>query len=296
MTVECSDDESLHSTVSTPYTSVAYERPRTSQNQRFEEKSASCATCQNHTTQGVAREVYDRKDRRRVQDPFERVRDVKGERVERVRRWMRQLQKEMTDIGTSKRVIAEMKLDELDSTTTRDWLVWEKYWDQLCTNREERDLYEQIEDLKLSELGSVMSHPDAIPTYYSRLPDVISTLKEKEDLHISASDTIKDALCTLVEHMSECGTLSRMLNAKKWRGEKLTLSEFPEQLRRLAVTLEMVVQMNAHHYGVEVTELFSAWARPGAWNSDEEVRARLILLAKARVDDSAKFIVASWRS
>ena len=64
-------------------------------------------------------------------------------------------------------------------------------WNQLRSERdlnkqtEDLDLNKQTEDLDLSELESVMGHPDA----------------EKEDLHISASETVKEALCALVEHM-----------------------------------------------------------------------------------------------
>jgi len=61
------------------------------------------------------------------------------------------------------------------------------------------------------------------------------------------------------------GTLRRMLSARKWRGEKLTLSEFPEQTLRLAVTLEMVVVKNAGHYQVEPRDLFRFLGRPGEY-------------------------------
>jgi len=97
----------------------------------------------------------------------------------------------------------------------------------------------------------------------------------------------------LVEHMSECGPLHRILNAKRWRGEKLTLSEFREQLRRLAVTLEMVVVNSAGHYQAEPRDLFKLLGRPGVWNSEEEVRERLILLARAKEEDSDEYLIKS---
>jgi len=175
-------------------------------------------------------------------------------------------------------------------TTTKGRSAWERYWNPLRSSREERDLYKQVEDLNLSELESLVCHPGAVPTYYSRLSVVVSALKEKEDLLISTSETVKDALCKRVEHMDERRTLRRMLHARRWRGERLTLSDFLDQMTRLVLALEMVVLKNAGHYRVAPRELFRAWGRPGAWNSDEEVRARLVILAKAKVEKSDEFL------
>ena len=148
-------------------------------------------------------------------------------------------------------------------TTTKGRSACERYWNQLRSSQEERDLYKQVEDLNL---------------------------REKEDLLISTSETVKDALCKLVEHMDERRTLRRMLHARRWRGERLTLSDFLDQMTRLVLALEMVVLKNAGHYRVAPRELFRAWGRPGAWNSDEEVRARLVILAKAKVEKSDEFL------
>jgi len=52
---------------------------------------------------------------------------------------------------------------------------------------------------------------------------------------------------------------------------------------------------NAGHYQVEPRDLFKRLGRPGAWNSEEEVRERLILLARAKEVDSDKDLIKSVR-
>jgi len=280
-TVNSSDDESIHLAESIPEPSVAYERPRTSQNPTFKGISSSSET---------PRKLCDGKLWQRVRDPFGPELREEYARMEAARRWMRQARMKMTDVEARRRDIAEMKLHDVGSTTTEGRIVWDAYWSQLCTSQEEH-LYKQIEDLKLSELMSVTMDPDVVPTSYSRLFDVVSALRKKEGVHISVIETVRDVRRKLVEHMDEHRTLCRMLDAKKWRGERLTARDFPAQMRFLVAVLDLVVQMNEHHYRMEGRELFRTWARPRAWNCEEEVRSRLVLLAKARVADSDKYLV-----
>jgi len=92
--------------------------------------------------------------------------------------------------------------------------------------------------------------------------------------------------------MTPAATLTRYLEARKWRGERLFPQKFPKDLRKLVALLDSLIHATALMYAKDASrrKIFDHFAKPEHLGSETLLRNAMVLEAQKRLkayDDSA---------